>query len=557
MLNSSRTRIVAYLPIIIALAVIAGMMLGSRLMRVSQVTQETPAVFFAPRFDKTSDVMLYILEDYVNPVSKLDLEKEAVLGMLKSLDPHSQYIPREDFDEVVDPLLGAFEGIGIQFRMERDSCTVIHTIPGGPSEKAGVIAGDRIIIINDSTVAGVGIRDRDIVRKLRGSKGSQVNVSVYRRGFRDLITFTITRDVIPTYSVDVAWMADEETGYIRLSKFSATTHQELVEAIRNLKNQGMQRLIFDLRGNSGGILQAAISVADEFLDKNRLIVYTEGHNRPRQYSFATEQGGFTTPPLVVLIDESSASASEIIAGAIQDNDRGIVIGRRSFGKGLVQEQMNLRDGSAIRLTVARYYTPTGRSIQKPYENGDDEYFMEFYRRILSGELTSPDSIHFNDTLRFTTPAGRIVFGGGGIMPDVFVAADSDPLLQYYFTVMNKGLIHRFAFDYTDANRERLTRIGDAAQFAKQFNVTDAMIAEFVNFATESGVKTDIRITEASKKEIAHQIKAFIARNLYGEVGFFPIFLQTDLTFQTALEKIRQWPLGEPVPLSLIEQKQNR
>ncbi|HSW67508.1 MAG TPA: S41 family peptidase, partial [Bacteroidales bacterium] len=315
MLNSSRTRIVAYLPIIIALAVIAGMMLGSRLMRVSQVTQETPAVFFAPRFDKTSDVMLYILEDYVNPVSKLDLEKEAVLGMLKSLDPHSQYIPREDFDEVVDPLLGAFEGIGIQFRMERDSCTVIHTIPGGPSEKAGVIAGDRIIIINDSTVAGVGIRDRDIVRKLRGSKGSQVNVSVYRRGFRDLITFTITRDVIPTYSVDVAWMADEETGYIRLSKFSATTHQELVEAIRNLKNQGMQRLIFDLRGNSGGILQAAISVADEFLDKNRLIVYTEGHNRPRQYSFATEQGGFTTPPLVVLIDESSASASEIIAGA--------------------------------------------------------------------------------------------------------------------------------------------------------------------------------------------------------------------------------------------------
>jgi carboxyl-terminal processing protease len=545
----SSPRYVVYFPIIIALTLIAGIYLGSRLIRVSLVNQRPISILQPARYHKVNDVIQYILQDYVDPVSKEILEKEAIAGMLKNLDPHSQFISAEDFGDVNDPLLGAFEGIGIQFRMEKDSCTVIQTIVGGPSERAGMMAGDRIVMVDDSLVAGVGMIDRDMVRMLKGEKGSKVKVSVYRRNVPELIDLMIIRDVIPTYSIDISYMVNDSVGYIKLSKFSATTHQELLKALGELKEQGMQKLIFDLRGNSGGYLQSAIRVADEFLEQRQLIVYTEGHNRPRQVALATGKGSFKNMPLVILIDEGSASASEIIAGAIQDNDRGLVIGRRSFGKGLVQEQLNLNDGSAIRLTVARYFTPTGRSIQKPYDNGLDDYYHDFYNRVVSGELDNPDSVRFDDSLKFTTPGGRIVYGGGGIMPDIYVTIERDENLRFYTTVANQGLIFQFAFDYTDSQREKLNTFASIDEFIRNFRITDAVFSDFISFAEKQGVKSDRTGIAQSKERIKHLLKSFIARNIFDDDGFYPIYLQTDKTFLKAKEVLNTWVVGAPVPLS--------
>lgn len=541
-------RYVIYFPIIIALTLIAGIYLGSRLIRVSLVNQRPISILQPTRYHKVNDVIQYIIQDYVDPVDKEDLEKEAIAGMLKTLDPHSQFITAEDFGDVNDPLLGAFEGIGIQFRMERDSCTVIQTIVGGPSERAGMMAGDRIVTVDDSLVAGVGMIDQDMVRLLKGEKGSKVKVSVYRRGVEELINLIIVRDVIPTYSIDISYMVNDSVGYIKLSKFSATTHQELLAALDELGGEGMQKLIFDLRGNSGGYLQSAIRVADEFLEQKQLIVYTEGHNRPRQVAYSSGKGSFENMPLVILIDEGSASASEIIAGAVQDNDRGLIIGRRSFGKGLVQEQLNLNDGSAIRLTVARYYTPSGRSIQKPYENGLDDYYHDFYNRIANGELDDPESIEFDDSLKYVTAGGRIVYGGGGIMPDIYVILDRDENLKYYNTVANQGLIFQFAFDYTDSERSTLNLYKDVNDYINSFEISDDVFNNFVSFAKQEGVESDPGNVLKSTKRIKHLLKAFIGRNIFDDEGFYPIYLQTDKTFLKAIEVLDTWFAGEPVPL---------
>lgn len=546
--TSSRFNI--YFPIIIALSVIAGIFLGSRLIRVSTVNQGTISLLQPSRYNKVNDVIQFILQDYVDPVDKETLEKDAIEGVLKSLDPHSQFISAEDFADVNDPLLGAFEGIGIQFRMERDTCTVIQTIVGGPSERAGLLAGDRIVKVDDSLVAGVNMIDRDMVRLLKGEKGSTVNVSVFRRGVSELIDLSIIRDVIPTYSIDIAFMVNDSVGYIKLSKFSATTHEELLTAMGDLKKEGMQKLIFDLRGNSGGYLQAAIRVTDEFLEEEKLIVYTEGHNRPRQMAYSTGKGSFINLPLVVLIDEGSASASEIIAGAIQDNDRGLVIGRRSFGKGLVQEQLDLFDGSVVRLTVARYYTPAGRSIQKPYDNGLDDYYHDFYNRVASGELDDPESIEFNDSLKYATAGGRVVYGGGGIMPDIYVTIERDENLTYFNTVANQGLIYQFAFDYTDSQREALKKYPDAGAYNKDFQITDAVFNDFVSFAESQDAKAEKKSIQQSKERINHLLKSFIARNVFDDEGFYPIFLETDKIFKRATEALNTWNIGSPVPLAL-------
>ncbi|MDP2423923.1 MAG: S41 family peptidase [Bacteroidales bacterium] len=547
----NNSRYIIYFPIIVAVAIIAGMYLGSRLISTSMLNQKFNSILPLSRYDKVNDVIQYILRNYVDSVEKGKLEKDAVIGILKNLDPHSQYIDVQDFNEVNDPLLGAFEGIGIQFRMERDSCTVIQTIVGGPSEKAGIKAGDRIVTINDSPVAGLMINDREIVKKLKGEKGSKVIVGVFRRGNSGLINFPIIRDVIPTFSIDVAFMADRETGYIKLSKFAATTHQELLSAIETLSGQGMQKLIFDLRGNSGGYLQAAIKVADEFLDHKQLIVYTEGVNRPRQYAYASSKGIFKQKPLVVLIDEGSASASEIIAGAIQDNDRGLIIGRRSFGKGLVQEQLNLHDGSAIRLTIARYYTPAGRSIQKPYENGAEEYFHEPYYRVLNGEMENADSIRFNDSLKYTTAGGRIVYGGGGIMPDVFIPIATDKKLWYFDEVASKGLIYQFAFDYTDENRDNLSRYKNVEDYINNFHITPEMLRNFVLFAERNGVKKNEAGFNYARHRIDELVKAFIARNFFNDIGFYQIYLPSDNAFSKAVETLRNW--DQTSPLATIQQ----
>lgn len=437
MYNNRKSTI--YLPIAFALVLIAGFFLGASLVKVSMVKKGILSSIQSRRYDPVNDVISYIEREYVDSVDVNNLRQSAIKGILSDLDPHSQYISADEFNEVNDPLLGNFDGIGVQFRMENDTVYIINTVPGGPSEKVGILAGDRIIEVGDKTIAGVNMPTTEVMKLLKGPRGTKVNIGVYRRGYDELIRFDIVRDVIPTYSIDISFMPEPGIGYIKLSKFSATTTDELTKALTELKDSGMKSLILDLRGNSGGYLQTAITVSDQFLSDGKLIVYTSGVNRPNQYANATAKGLFEDGNLVVLIDEGSASSSEIVAGAIQDNDRGLIIGRRSFGKGLVQEQLSLPDGSAIRLTVARYYTPTGRSIQKPYKAGhSDEYLAELHERMLSGEFESADSIHFNDSLRYTTPAGRVVYGGGGIMPDIFIPLEKNENYRYFNELLGRG-----------------------------------------------------------------------------------------------------------------------
>lgn len=530
--NNSRIR--PYMPFIFALVLIIGILLGLNL-RVPK-TSSPERKFFSigfDRYDKLNDVINYVYESYVDSLSRELLTEETIHSMLRSLDPHSAYIPASDFREMNDPLLGAFEGIGIEFNMINDTVMVINPVAGGPSEKAGLMPGDRIIRVEDEVIAGVNFSTNDIMRKLKGPKGTEVNITVFRRGAARPIDFKIIRDKIPSFSLDVAYMVDQETGFIRLNKFSATTHAEFLFALEKLKGQGMEKLILDLRGNGGGYLDAAINLSDEFLERQKLIVYTDGRRRPRTYAHARRNGGFETQPLVILIDEWSASASEIVAGAVQDNDRGLIIGRRSFGKGLVQEQVHLGDGSAMRLTVARYYTPTGRSIQKPYENGQEEYYNEFLMRFHSGELEHADSIHFNDSLRYETPQGRIVYGGGGIMPDIFIPMERRENISFFNQTNNQGLIYRFAFDYADRHRHNLLQYGEAARFVESFRLPDAVYHEFVEFVRKQGLNP--RNQPESESLIKLNLKAYIGRNVFGSEAFFPVLHQQDQAFHKAME----------------------
>ncbi|MDP3463429.1 MAG: S41 family peptidase [Bacteroidales bacterium] len=490
---------------------------------------------------KLDNILMYIERDYVDTVDSRLLENHAIKSMLEDLDPHSQYITAEEFDEVNDPLLGSFEGIGISFRIEKDTITVISPVKGGPSEKVGIMAGDRIVMIDDSLVAGVSITNRDAMRKLKGKRGTRVAVDVYRRGVTGLTAFVITRDIIPTYSLDVAYMAGKITGYIRLNKFSATTHEEFVKAANKLKEEGMEKLILDLRGNAGGYLKAATDISDEFLGDGKLIVYTQGKNRPRSFAFASRKGLLEEEDVVVLIDEGSASASEIVAGALQDNDRGTIIGRRSFGKGLVQEQISIKDGSALRLTVARYYTPTGRSIQKPYDGDFKKYHHESIERYMNGETMSEDSVPVVDTLRYTTPGGKIVYGGGGIMPDVYVPLSPDSSLIYYNRMANMGMIFQFAFDYSDMQRQALNKYKSFEDFDLNFKVSSTMFQELVDYGKSKGVEPDKESLETSRFHISTLLKAYIARNVFDDAGFYPIYQQLDPMMEKALEVLKDKP----------------
>ncbi len=433
--------------------------------------------------------------------------------------------------------MGNFSGIGIQFNMNDDTVAVINTIPNGPSEIVGILPGDRIIRVNDTLVAGVHMPTDSVVGKLRGPKGSRVRVSVLRRNQKDLLDFEITRDDIPLHSIDVAYMMDKDIGYLKISAFSQTTVQEFMDAIASLHKQGMKKLILDLRGNGGGVMDAATTLADQFLPANKLIVYTQGKSRPRQDFYSTAKGISKDDQLIILMDEYSASASEILAGAIQDNDRGEIVGRRSFGKGLVQEQVEFRDGSALRLTIARYYTPTGRCIQKPYTSNHDEYYDDIHERFLNGELESADSIKFADSLKYVTPGGKIVYGGGGIMPDVFVPLDTTGITPYFNKVRNLGLIYRFAFDYTDAHRTKLEKLTTASQINKYLDKTN-YFNEFVSYAGKNGVKPSAADIRISRQIIAVQIKAYIGRNIIDNAGFYPIIRQIDNTLQKAEDIFR-------------------
>jgi len=522
-----------YLPLVFAGILLAGILLGLELSKVGNGI----SLFGRHRQDKINEVINYVKQNYVDTISRNQLEEKAITGMLQSLDPHSVYITPGEFHDANDPLLGGFEGIGVQFRLERDSITVINPVSGGPSEKLGIKAGDRIVKIEGKNVAGVKITNNDVLRKLKGKKGTKVNISIFRKGVKGLLDYTIIRDVIPIYSLDVSYMVESTIGYIRLNNFSATTHDEMTKALTDLNARGMKKLILDLRGNGGGRLQAAIDVADEFLPDGKLIVYTQGIHHAKETAYATAGGLFETGELVVLIDEWSASASEIVAGAIQDNDRGTIIGRRSFGKGLVQEELDFKDGSAVRVTVARYYTPTGRCIQKSYKNGSEDYYNEYYHRILSGEMENPDSIHFADSLKFKTPKGKTVYGGGGIMPDIYVPVGKDTLYKYFNLLANKGLIYQYAFDFTDKNRRTLNyRSFD--EFNRKFEITSSMYSDFLNSTLKSGIRREGKDLTASDARIKVLIKAYIGRNILDNPGFYPLLNSIDETFLRAVSALK-------------------
>jgi carboxyl-terminal processing protease len=485
-----------------------------------------------PRTNKISSVLSYIENEYVDTVNIDELTEAAIPAIINKLDPHSFYIPARDLSEVNEPLVGNFSGIGIQFNMTDDSVAVILTIPNGPSEIVGLMPGDRIIKVNDETIAGVKMPSDSIVKRLKGPKGTSVRVTVIRKGEDQPLEFEIIRDNIPLYSVDVAYMMDKVTGYMKITTFSQTTYKEFMEGIKKLHEQGMKKLILDLRNNGGGVMEAAILVADEFLPENKLIVYTQGKARPRSNTYSTSRHTCVDDELVILIDEYSASASEILAGAIQDNDRGTIVGRRSFGKGLVQEQVEFKDGSALRLTIARYYTPTGRSIQKPYDDNKEKYYHDIYDRYENGEFQNADSIRFADSLKYITPGGKVVYGGGGIMPDVFIPIDTIGLTTYYSRVRSLGLIYRYAFNYTDKNRDKLQAFKTADEINAYLESTK-YYNDFVSFAKSKGVEPNWKEIKISKKIISTQIKAYIARNIIDNDGFYPIIKEIDQTLMDA------------------------
>jgi carboxyl-terminal processing protease len=521
-------------PIFLALAIIAGIFIG----RFYKNLHTSDTFYIYPRVDKLTNALNYIEREYVDPISKNDLIEEAIPKILEGLDPHSQYIPANDLQSVNEPLEGNFTGIGIQFNMLNDTLIVVNTIVNGPSEKVGILAGDRILIVDNDTVAGVSMPSDSIVKKLRGPKGTKVKVYIHRKNIAEIIPFEIIRDNIPLYSVDVAYMATHEIGYIKLSKFSKTTFDEFTESFNELKKQGLKKLILDLRNNGGGYMTFAVNIADQFLPGNELIVYTQGNAKGRE-DYKSSPGGFATDiDIAILIDEGTASSSEILAGALQDNDRGTIVGRRSFGKGLVQEQRQFSDGSAIRLTIARYYTPTGRCIQRPYNHGLDEYYNDLNIRYMNGEFQYKDSIKFSDTVKYITPKGKILYGGGGIMPDIFVPFDTAGVTDYLLNVRNKGLIYKFALDYSDNNRKNLEKIikpEDFVRYLKSKNI----LTQFISFAKAEGVAPNQKEINTSREILEVQLYAYIARNIIDNKGFYPILQQIDNTFKKAIEALSE------------------
>lgn len=517
------------LPLLVAIAVVTGILIGFFLPHESDIPQHSN---IRTRSEKITTILNTIESRYVDSVNRESLVETAIPAMLKKLDPHSVYIPAKDLQRANEPLQGNFEGIGISFNMLTDTILVISTIPGGPSEKLGLHPGDKILYVNDSLVAGKHISDEKIMGMLKGPRGTTVNVKILRKGHKDLLSFDIVRDKIPIYSVDVAYMVNNNTGYIKINNFAMTTYDEFLKGLRELKAKGMTKLILDLRGNAGGIMESATLIANQFLQKGQLIVFTKGRTVPRTEARATGKGEFETGELVVLMDEWSASASEILAGAIQDNDRGTIIGRRSFGKGLVQEAVPFSDGSAIRLTVARYYTPTGRSIQKPYNNGFDEYYNDINERMSRKEFEVSDSIHFNDSLKFTTPGGRIVYGGGGIMPDKFVPVDTTGVSTYFLKV--RPLIYQYALKYTENTRETLKKYTEAGELEKYLD-KQGLLKLFTDYAAKNGVKADNEGLKVSGNIIHTQIKAYIARNILDNNGFYPVWEEIDTTLKYAID----------------------
>ncbi len=499
------------------------------------------AQFFNEQTFKYGQLLNYLERLYVDSVNENKLTESAIIEVLKELDPHSAYLTAKEVKEMNEPLQGNFEGIGVSFNILNDTIFIIGTIPGGPSEKIGVMAGDKIIRIDGENVASKKITNEGVFSRLRGTKGTKVTISVLRKEVKDLIDFTITRDKIPIFSIEASYMINSETGYIKLRRFAQTTSSEFEKAMDKLKSQNMKNLILDLTDNGGGYLEEAVELADQFLDNDKLIVFTKGLHMKKKEYHAEMPGLFEKGKLVVLIDEGSASASEILAGAIQDWDRGLIVGRRSFGKGLVQQRCAFQDGSELRLTVARYYTPSGRLIQKPYNNGTDEYDKDLINRYKKGEYVHEDSIHFPDSLKcHTLIEKRVVYGGGGIMPDFFVPLDTNGYSDYYRDMIRKGILNKFVLNYIDQNRASiLSKYPDFNTYVKSF-YAEPVLSSLIVYAEKEGLKPDTQQINISKPIISKLLKAYIARDVWDSNEFYQIFNQDDSIINKALDVIQNW-----------------
>ena len=529
------------LPILVVISLFfLGWIFGHRNGR--QLTEGQINILVGSRMnDKLAKVVSYIGNDYIEPITPDSLAELAIPAILEKLDPHSAYIPAREFKQVEEPLQGEFDGIGVVFNMATDTLIVLNVIPSGPSQKAGIVAGDRIIKVNDTLIAGQKMAQIEVMKRLRGPRGTKVDLTLERKGISAPVEVTVTRDAIPLNSVEATMMMTDKVGFVRLSQFSRTSFREVKGAVDTLRKQGMQSLILDLRGNSGGFLDQAILIANEFLERGKLIVYTEDRHKHRIRQYSDGKGSATDIEIAVLIDESSASSSEILAGALQDNDRGTIIGRRSFGKGLVQSQIPFADGSALRLTVAKYFTPTGRSIQKPYTAGDEEeYNMEIVNRFKHNEFFSADSIHFADSLRFTTPKGKVVYGGGGIMPDIFIPLDTTDMTKYYLEVSGRNILYRYTIEYADRHRSELNAAKSLKDIEHMFEADKGMFDRFVAYAAKNGVKPNYRQIAVSKKIMESQLRAYIARNSeFDSSAFYYFICPIDNTLLTAVKTLEK------------------
>lgn len=540
-------RIAIWLPVIIAASIALGIFIGNHYLSISTGKFRSYA-----SGNKINAILDIIDEQYVDTVNMSQLVEGAIPKIFSELDPHSGYIPAADAQMVNEELEGSFSGIGVSFNLQTDTILVISVIPGGPSEKAGLLAGDRIITINDSLFAGNNSSQGKIMKTLRGAKNSVVKLGIKRSTSQDLLYFNVTRGDVPVNSVDVAYVVREGVGYIKVNKFARTTYNEFITAIAKLKQQNCKSFIIDLRGNTGGYMDAAINMINEFMANGRLIVYTEGKAFPRNDVYANGTGTCQDAPIVVLTDEFSGSASEIFAGAIQDNDRGLIIGRRTYGKGLVQSQIPLSDGSALRLTIARYYTPSGRCIQKDYELGKtDEYDQDLFNRYMHGEFDSADSIKINNSLKYQTSLGRTVYGGGGIMPDIFIPRDTSGVTSYFSNVINSGVLNLFTLEYSDNNREKLSSF-KTYQELYNYLKKQPLLDKFTNYAVSKGIRKRVTLINISAKLIENQLHSYIVRNFFNDEGFYPIFLKDDVTLLKAIEVIEQ---GKSMPQAPKQAKQ--
>ncbi|MBR2451690.1 MAG: S41 family peptidase [Rikenellaceae bacterium] len=540
--NSKKTVIT---PLLIAISLVAGVGLGYLLTPTSSSSEEVQpqeegnsienSLVFTG--DKLSQTLQLISAMYVDPISVDSLVELAIPQLMEELDPHSSYIPRHEMQEANEPIEGEFDGIGVVFNMSSDTIVVMNVVPKGPSDKMGIQSGDRIMTIDDSLVAGRKIPQDKIVKRLRGKRGTKVKLGIKRYGVDELISFTVKRDKIPLNSVEASFMMTDKIGFVRLSSFAKTSYTEMQKALGELREQGMTKLIFDLRDNGGGLLDQAIYIGEMFLPNGKLVVYTVDRAGNRIEEYSRKDGMYSDLEIVVLINENSASASEILAGAIQDNDQGTIIGRRSFGKALVQRHIPYPDGSALRLTIARYYTPTGRSIQKPYDKGSEEYAMDIYNRYMHDELFNVDSIKLVDSLKYYTPEGKVVYGGGGIMPDIFVPLDTTSVTPYFREVTAKNILYRYTMEYTDKHRKELNAVNnDISKLNAMLDADKTLLDGLVRYAEAKGVKPNTEQIEESKELLMAQIRAYIGRNATLDYsGYYSNIYTIDPTMLKALE----------------------